>query len=220
MASEPQTVPEQQKVVFTQTVEGLTHRALRGRRTVRMDARMREAGFDPDARLLPAYPKALWLALVHISAEEAFPGLPRPDALRALGELMVEGYTQTVVGSALMGVMRVIGPRRTLERTGRNFRSGTNYVEARLETLGPDAYALWVSDVHDTAPFTAGIIEAGLRAAGAPDVEALPDGRGGPDCTFTVRWGAGRTRAADGDGVHPSGLPPQGPGRGAASARG
>ena len=45
------------------------------------------------------------------------------------------GYEKTLVGSALTAMLRVLGPKRTLERMTRNFRTANNYTEVTVEAL-------------------------------------------------------------------------------------
>ena len=73
-----------------------------------------------------------------------------------------------MVGTALIGLLRVLGPRRTLERTTRNIRSANNYTEATLEAVAPNHYRVRVNYVVRPG-FYAGIIEQCCRAGGAKD---------------------------------------------------
>ena len=171
MTDEP-TVPLAQRVVFKQVVEALLTHALRGRVTPRLRERLHRAGLDVDRPLLPAYPVTQWVACLDIIAEEAYPHLPREAAFRRMAADHVEGYGHTLVGRALFGVLRVLGPRRTLRRMSENLRSSDNYTRVRVEELAGGAWALHFNSRPPVPGYAEAIIEGLLRVAGARNVRA------------------------------------------------
>jgi uncharacterized protein (TIGR02265 family) len=175
-----------EQVVFEQTVEGLL-RAIRPRLTPSCQVRLKAAGLDVDAKLLPAYAFDVWMKCLLVSAEELWPHEPREQALFRVGEAFIEGYRETFMGRAVLGVIRVIGPRRALQRATRSFRSGNNYTEATVSEVSDTCLELWMNEVGPYPSFTQGLIEAALRASGvAPDVEIKNyDGHG---CTYRCSW--------------------------------
>lgn len=176
------------KVVFNHILEALFTRALGNRLTSKGRRRLKEIGVDLEAKLLPAYDFETWMRSLEIAATDAFPAQPLPEAMRQLGELLVDGYRGTVMGGAVLGLIRILGPKRTLRRTAQNFRSGNNYTEARLSELSPHQFELWMNEVGPYPQFTAGIILAGLRAAGARDARVEPLEHDGHACVFAIRW--------------------------------
>src|SRR5262245_40477398 len=124
--------PMQEKLVFDHTLEAMFQRALGALVTPALKEKLRKEGLDLDRKLLPAYPFETWARCLDITAQILHPHLPQAKSLRLLGEQLVEGYRQTFVGSAVLGVLRVLGPRRMLRRTQQHFRSGNNYTEVRL----------------------------------------------------------------------------------------
>lgn len=176
----------QQQVVFEQTMEGLL-RAVRPRLTQKCKARLREAGLNVDAALLPAYPFEVWMKCLLASAEETWPGATREQALFHLGEAFIEGYRETFLGRAVLGLIRVLGPRRAIHRATRNFRSGNNYTEARVTELGPACLELWMNEVGPYPTFTQGLVEAALRASGVVPKVEIKD-HDGHACTYRCTW--------------------------------
>ena len=175
------------KVVFDHTIEGLFIRGLGSRLSPRARQRLKEAGVDVDKRLLPAYPFNTWMTSLRIAAEELHPGEPLDQAMRKVGEAFIHGYRETLLGRAVLGVMSVLGPQRTLKRATQNFRSGNNYTEATVSDVSPGCADLWMNEVGPYPTFTAGIISAALTAAGStPTVEVR--GHDGHACTFRVTW--------------------------------
>lgn len=175
------------KVVFNHTVEAMFTRALGAQLTPNGKRRLKELGIDL-ARLAPSYPFDIWMESLRIAASDAFPTRSIDDAMFRMGELLIEGYRSTIMGNAVLGMIRMLGPKRTLSRTTQNFRSGNNYTEARLVETGPTSYELWMNEVGAYPQFTAGIIHAGLRASGAEGVEITTSGHDGHACTYQIRW--------------------------------
>lgn len=181
-------VPAEQRVVFESVVEGLFLRALAGRVTPELEARLKDEAKVDLRDLEPAYPIERWLQALHLAAQTLYPELPRPEALEKLGEELVHGFFQTLVGRALHGVLTLIGPRRALARTERNLRSGNNYTECTLVELGPAHFELQLNEGTDLRHVTTGLVREGLVQAGAKDVRvsllrASPEG-----AKWDVRW--------------------------------
>lgn len=175
-------------LVFEQTVEALFVRALGPRVTPRLRERLARAGLLVDGPLLAAYPFPAWMSFLRIAAEELYPELPLDAGTRQLGLLYMQGYRETLMGRAVLSLLRVLGPRRALQRATHNFRSGNNYTQTRLSERAPGRYALWVNEVGPYPGFTAGIIHAGLEVAGARGVRVEPEDHDGHACTYAVAW--------------------------------
>lgn len=175
------------KVVFEQTIEGLFVRGLGSRVTPPLKARLRDAGLDLDAKLLPAYPFEVWMRTLEVTARGLFPELPVEQAMFRVGESFIDGYRETFLGRAVLGMIRVLGPRRTLLRATQNFRSGNNYTDTKITEVDPTTIDLWMNEVGPWPTFTAGIIHAGMVATGATPKIDIRD-HDGHACTFRVSW--------------------------------
>jgi uncharacterized protein (TIGR02265 family) len=175
-----------EKLIFSQTFEGI-FRALGPRLDPSLSAALRQLGLDTQKPLEPAYPLAVFLEAVRLIGQRLFPELDADGQAHALGREFMDGYSQTMVGRAMVGMMRVLGPRRTLERLSRQFRTGNNFSETTLTQVSPAEFQLWCNQV--TIPgWYAGLIERGLELAGAKAPLALLlrlDETGG---TFRVTW--------------------------------
>lgn len=174
---------------FQQVIEGLFLVALKDRRTARLDARLREDGLDLSRPLAPAYPSMRYVEWLRITCQELYPELDEARGLRRLGEAMMSGYTRTMMGKAIFGVMRVIGIRRALDRITRGFRSGDNYSLATCEWVGPQEARVTFNEVHGAPTYNEGALEEALRMLGAdaPKVELIscPDGR---EAVYRITW--------------------------------
>lgn len=193
-------------LIFEQTIEALFIRALGGRLSPECKARLRQAGLDVDQKLKPAYAFDAWMKFLRIAAEELYPELSLEQGSFKLGEAYMEGFRETMLGRAVLSLLRVLGPRRALARATQNFRAANNYTETRLTELGPTQAELWMNEVGSLPYFTAGILHGGLRVAGAEDIHIEPSQHDGHACVYRIRWreasvspgmpGSGDTRGA------------------------
>ncbi|HEX8823323.1 MAG TPA: DUF2378 family protein [Archangium sp.] len=175
-------------LIFEQTIEAVYVRALHGRIPPSCKARLREAGLDLDKKLRPAYPFDSWMTFLRITAEELYPGEPLSQGAFKIGEACIDGFRETMLGRAVLSLLRVLGPRRALMRATQNFRAGNNYTESRLKEISPRQFELWMNEVGSLPTFTAGILHAGLRTAGAENIHVDLSGYDGHACTYRISW--------------------------------
>ena len=100
----------------------------------------------------------------------------------------MEGFRETMLGRAVLSLLRVLGPRRALGRATQNFRSSNNYTETRLTELGPRHFELWLNEVGSLPTFSAGLIHGGLKVSGARDIRIDLAGYDGHACTYHIQW--------------------------------
>ena len=107
-------VPE--KLIFDHTVESLLRtleRPIPPEQIKGLDA----LGIDLSKPLPPAYPLEVYSALIGFIGRQRFPGLPDEQADFEVGRAFIEAYTtQSMLGKALKGVLRVVG--RTAPSSG------------------------------------------------------------------------------------------------------
>ena len=180
-------VPEVE-LVFEQAVEGLFKVALGPVMTVELSSALKRAGLDLDRPLKPAYPRAQWNEFVRIAAEGLWPGEAPERAYRDLGRQLISGYSQTLMGKAVTAVVRLIGPRRVLERMTRNLRSGGNFNLTRVEDVAPGEVKFWINEPYLHPDYVAGLIEAALELAGAKQVQVKLETRDAQGCTYRIAW--------------------------------
>ncbi len=180
-------VPEVE-LVFEQAIEGLFKMALRPRMTEQLEARLLQAGLDLSRPLRPAYPRAEWNDFVRIAAESLWPGKSPEVAYRELGRALIDGYTQTLMGKAIASIVKLIGPRRMLERMTRNLRSGGNFNLTRVTDLAPQEVEFWINEPYLHPAYVAGMLEAALQLSGAKGVALAVLARDGQGCTYRIHW--------------------------------
>jgi uncharacterized protein (TIGR02265 family) len=178
-----------EKLVFEQTIEGLFVRGLRGQVSDTLKAKLMPEGLDLNKPLRPAYTFHTWMRCLQITAASLHHNVPLEDGLFRLGEAMIEGYGQTLVGRAILKMIAILGPRRTLMRATHNFRSGNNYTETKIIESSATSTALWMNEVGPCPTFTAGVIHAALRAAGVSP-RVVIDQSDAQGCTFVCSWTA------------------------------
>ena len=178
-------VPE--PMVFSQAVEGLL-RALGTRLDDAAKDHLRVLGLDVRARLEPAYPLPVWTQVMRFSSTLVAPGRAPGEQMFELGRRFIEGYAETIVGRAMLTALKVLGPRRTLERMSRNFRSGNNYTQTKLDAHGPTDFTLWFNEVKEPE-FYRGMLTAGIDRSGAHTVVVKTITHDASGATFSVKWG-------------------------------
>ncbi|RKH01820.1 DUF2378 family protein [Corallococcus carmarthensis] len=170
-------MPPEQRQVYVQVVEGLLQHGLKGQMSPRLRERLRQAGVDLDRPLLPLYPVPLWERCMEIVVEEVYPGVPQVEGFARLARAHVEGYGATLLGRAVMGVIRVLGPRRMVQRLPEVLRGTDNYTEATLMERGPAHFELYLNSSLGAPGYVEALFEAMLVAGGAkaPRVTKLHD---------------------------------------------
>ncbi len=187
MKTRPVVRPEE-RVVFASVVEGLVRHGLQGHVSLRLRERLRQEGVDIDRPLLPAYPVPTWSRCLNIIAEESFPGLPPEEAFRRLATRHVEGYGHTLFGRAVYRVMRLLGPRRMVQRLPQTLRGTDNYTDAELVEVGPAAFEMRMNSVLYAPGYVEALFEAMLRVAGAQSPQVVTTRVEEGHTTYRLTW--------------------------------
>lgn len=176
-----------EKLIFDHTLESLLRtleRPIPPEQIKALDA----LGIDLSKPLQPAYPTEVFSSLIGFIGRQRFPRLSEPEADFEVGRAFIEAYTtQTVMGKALKGLLRVIGPHRAIERMSRTFRSANNYTETRLEKLGPSSYELWFNFALRPSYF-GGMVHGTLMLCGLKQIEVKVLEAPRPEARVHVSW--------------------------------
>lgn len=177
------------RYIYGNSVEALFVQALGDRLTHRCRVLLKEAGLDLSTRLRPMYPVEDYERFVRIARQELF--APDPDALAydKMGVLFVQGYFKTLIGKALKGVIRLLGPHQHLKRLPETFASGSTFIKATVEQRGPTEFALRVTGVGSYPTFTLGSMREAMSLTGVKNLvveleQTLPD----DSATYSIRW--------------------------------
>lgn len=174
-------------VVFAASYESLI-RALRGHLNADVYAQYRALGVDLERPLSAAYPLETWVKSLELACELLAPGQPREQQSHVVGTRVVLSFAETTVGKATFALLRIMGPRRGLERMRRNLRMSNNYSETTLKELPDGGVELWCSQV--TFPhYYRGVFEAGLISLGAKNVVVKVLSHDAKGAAFEIRYG-------------------------------
>jgi uncharacterized protein (TIGR02265 family) len=184
----PPPVRAEQRVVFAPVVEGLLRHGLQGNVSPRLRERLRQAGLDLDRPLLPAYAVPLWMNCLRLIVEELYPELPPEEGFRRLATRHVEGYGHTLFGRAVYRVMRLLGPRRMVQRLPQTLRGTDNYTEADLVEVGPREFEMRMNSVVNAPGYVEGLFEAMLRVTGAESPRAEKTRVEAEHTTYRMTW--------------------------------
>ncbi len=131
---------------FAHVFEGLFLRGLRGQLDAELMRRVKEKGVDLSKPLEPAYPAHVLVDCLTVAAQTLYPNQTLERGINTLGHVFFRSYVDTFMGRAMLSVLRMVGPRRTLERMQRNFRTGNNYIETRFVSVAPGHAELWFNE--------------------------------------------------------------------------
>lgn len=173
-------------VVFAPGMEGLI-RALTPLANEPFWDDLATKGFDRWRPLLPAYPASAWL-LVLEAGIGLLPEKSRAEALEQLGGAAIEGFRQTLIGTALFQLLKLIGLERGLQRVTRSFRSGNNFLELELTSFTDGRAQLSAKNVMGVPEHFLGMLVAGCSAVGARSVQGRIVESSGSACTYELTW--------------------------------
>jgi len=182
------SVPLAERLVFEQTFDGFLRKGLGDRVTPELQQRLAALGIDLDGKLKPAYPFEIWRLTLRAVAEVLHPGEPLEEAFEALGGDVVRGFFKHPLGSAMLAMLKLIGPRRTLDRAQRNLRNGNNYAQTRFTALDDRRFELWVNEASETRHNMTGILRTALELAGAKDPVVKIRTFDAESVTFDITW--------------------------------
>ncbi|MBL8910165.1 MAG: DUF2378 family protein [Archangium sp.] len=167
MSSEP-------RVVFAAGFDSLFSKEVRARVTPALEAELLALGVNLKKPFNPAYPVEAWAGSVKACAKHLFPDAKGNEGFFELGRLTMRGFRETLIGAAIFGVMRLIGPARTLERSARTYASASNYTQVSLKRLSESSYEMGLNEAHTPPEYDMGVIDQAIELLGVkPSVKLL-----------------------------------------------
>jgi uncharacterized protein (TIGR02265 family) len=177
------------RYIYGNSVEALFVQALGERMTNRCRNTLREAGLDLSKDLRPMYPVEDYERFVRIAREELFPYDPDAAAYEQMGRLFMQGYFKTLIGRALKGVIRLLGPHQLIKRLPESFSSGSTFIKAEVRQLGPTEHELRVTGVGHYPTFTRGSMLEAIGLSGVKNLRVEITTIGADDTTvYAIRW--------------------------------
>lgn len=180
--------PAVEKIEFARTIEGLFQKGLAAELDAALMAKLKVAGLDLNRPLLPGYPAADFHRWVQIAATHIHPHLPVDEAVRLVGRRSVPGLEDTLIGRALSSGLKLIGPRRAMERVQRIFRNNGNYQEVKVISMHEHGGRLAITDVFGLPTYYQGIFEAAAPLIGAKNAKITLAASPPPSATLDISW--------------------------------
>lgn len=180
----------EEQLVFGQTLEALFLKGLKGKLTPELLAQLRALGLDLEKPLLPAYTRQAVHEFISLTARTLFPTLPVSDAFYQVGKAVTPGQRTTFLGNAILTVVGLIGPHRSLERVARTFRTTNNYMNVTLTRVAASTYTLELEPSNEYPSYMQAVIEDILTVAGAKELSVKVE-RHDPKtahCTYRITW--------------------------------
>ena len=191
---------EQEPIFFASAFDALFARTLRGRMTPELEEKLRALSVDVD-RLKVAYPFKVWEDVVALVAAELHPGVEANEAWFLLGQDFWDGFNATMIGKAAIGMARLVGFDRFIQRFTSNLRNVNNAAEGLVELREPGRLLLRMrlqekfrGKIHPAPPplphYLRGVLLGVLRGLGKPDprvslVHTHPTDR---DSLYELTW--------------------------------
>lgn len=179
--------PQPERLWFSTVIEAIFVKGMGEKITPRLKEEIKKAGIDLN-KLAPAYPVEQVYKACKVVMPVLFAGMSEAEALHQLGVSSMRGYTETLLGKALMQILKLIGVRRSLLRMHTSMRSGNNFLETSSTVLSENCIELRFSDVSGMPSFYQGIIEEGGRMAHAKNLRVKTVASDPPGHTFRVEW--------------------------------
>lgn len=180
--------PPTEQIEFSQSVEGLFIKGLSGVLTTNTRNALRTAGLDLDRPLRPGYPAAEFHRWVEIVARGQFPELTQAEGVRRVGNRAISGLEDGLIGKAMAAGLKLIGPKRALQRVDRIFKSNNNYQNATLLELTETSAKVQMSDVFGLPWYYVGVFESAVQAIGAKDAKVELLASPPPGCVLHITW--------------------------------
>jgi uncharacterized protein (TIGR02265 family) len=177
--------PPDQRVIFPAQAEGLL-RGLGADVSPALKARLKALELDPDKAFPPAWPAERLRAWLDAASEDIYGEFPRDEAHRRLGRRFIDGWQRTLIGAASAQFLKVIGPRRTLERLARAFRTSDNFSETAV-TFPGDTVGMLTVKSQSLPHYIAGILDGGLAMVGVKGRVSIERVEG-DEMVFRVEW--------------------------------
>jgi uncharacterized protein (TIGR02265 family) len=179
--------PLTERLWFSTVIEAIFVKGMGEKITPRLKEEIKKVGIDLN-KLAPAYPVEQVYKACKVVMPALFPGQSEAEALHQLGVSSMRGYTETLLGKALMQILKLIGVRRSLLRMHTSMRSGNNFLETSSTVIAGNIIELRFSDVSGMPSFYQGIIEEGGRMAHAKNLRVSTVASDPPGHTFRVEW--------------------------------
>lgn len=176
--------------VYLQGVEGVFTIGHASKLTPAAKAAIKAAGIDLDQKLKPYYSPTVTNEATRQLRKHVYGHEPNDDkAYFMIGAATADGFLQTVLGKTLVGVFKLLGFRRVINRMPQVVASGGNYQSVDLVEVAPNIVDMTVSHTEPhPAMFLGTLNRSFTHYFQAPEfkVEILKDHP--PGATYRLQW--------------------------------
>ncbi len=174
-------------LVFSHTIEVLFRQTLLPLMTPAIEARLRDVGLNLAKPLDPAYPLRVFDDAMEVVAVHALSTSSKTDALRRIGEMQAESFTQTFIGKATFQLARLLSRERLMKRMTHTWRQANNFIESTVTPQDDGGLKVHINDVGRFPEVIQGIQLAALKAAGHKGTVEI-GARDGLGCEYLLRF--------------------------------
>jgi uncharacterized protein (TIGR02265 family) len=148
-----------EQLVYENAVEGLFIKAFGKQLTPALKAAIKEVGIDLSQPLKTQYPgvvvnQATALLRKHLFGRES----DDEKAYFLIGSGTLDGYFDTVLGRAMVSVLRIVGYERIIDRLPRQMASGSNYQFVEVKRVKPGEATVSCSDYQPHPALNLGVL--------------------------------------------------------------
>ncbi|HLT29695.1 MAG TPA: DUF2378 family protein [Myxococcaceae bacterium] len=173
--------------MYQPLLEGLYLRALAGRIPPSLRDALRNEGLDLDA-LPTSVSVPTFIRCLELTARTLYPERSLDEGTHELGRQLALSVWRMPLGRAMAGMLRLLGPRRSLEWLTRLFRSLDSHSEIRAQREGPRQYRIETNSPDAPAGYSEAVFEEILRVAGADSPRARTLHLTSTSATYRVWW--------------------------------
>jgi uncharacterized protein (TIGR02265 family) len=182
----------EQKLVFEQSIEGMYLKGHPELLSPQVKEAIRAVGIDLDQKLKPFYPSELVNEASRVFRKLAY--AREPDDAKAytrMGERIVDGYFNTVLGKAMVSVLKLFGAKRIVGRLPMTLKSGTNFQVVTLEWKGETEAWLTLADTEPDPHVNVGVLQRSFTHwFGVPSMKVSVVEHARPKATYRLNWTA------------------------------
>jgi len=170
-----------------QLVKGVFQRALFQDLSADLITALAEAGLDLSAQVKDAYPRAVWLRSIELTADSLFPEIDSATRLRHLGRHIVSALeTRKLLKGPWLAMAKLMGPRRALKQAA---EYGAQSSPVRLDVRERSSRELEVTIAEDEqAEFLAGLLEGLVAALGGKSPQVRVEFTGNGRAVMAATW--------------------------------
>ncbi|MFT3712094.1 MAG: DUF2378 family protein [Archangium sp.] len=175
-----------QQLVYDVGVESL-FRGIGEKLTPELRLRVRKLGIDLDQKLLPGYPKDVWVRVVDEVAREFSANSDLAAARKELGHAISRGFADSTMGKLMAPGVRLMGVRRMLLRLPKSLTMSNNFMRVAVTQTGSNLVRVEMNEPVPSSEFLAGVIEAIITYSGGKS-STITWAAEGPLTVFSVAW--------------------------------